>query len=272
MQHERRRHVSILVSLIALCCLLIACALYSGSLGQLFGAGTKLWSIVHGQCVPRWLSEHKPDPCRKVTIDDDPRRGWVILKDRIGRAQHLLIPTSRISGIESPLLQAAGGPNYFAIAWRHREFLADSLGRRLTSHDVILTVNSQYRRSQGQLHVHMDCVQSSVRERIESIKSQIGEEWSLLPLRLAGHRFRARRILVQDTIEQDTIEPDPFRLLGILGDVPTSEMGHHSLAVLAADFGKDGSGFIILDGYVSDRLRGGANGGELQDHDCNLSR
>ncbi|MET0331942.1 MAG: CDP-diacylglycerol diphosphatase, partial [Dyella sp.] len=43
--------------------------------------------------------------------------GYAILKDHHGPAQYLLIPTARITGIESPLLLRAGAPNYFAAAW-----------------------------------------------------------------------------------------------------------------------------------------------------------
>ena len=67
-----------------------------------------LWKIVNGQCVPHEETEHSPSPCAKVDIADGVEKGFVVLKDRNGIAQFLLIPTARISGIDDPAILAPG--------------------------------------------------------------------------------------------------------------------------------------------------------------------
>jgi CDP-diacylglycerol pyrophosphatase len=47
----------------------------------------------------------------------------VLLKDRNGPLQYLLMPTYRINGIESPLLLKSGTPNFFWQAWQSRGVL-----------------------------------------------------------------------------------------------------------------------------------------------------
>ena len=60
-----------------------------------------LWKIVHNRCVPNQAQNHDPKPCAEVTLD------VAVLKDLVGVAQYLLIPTAQIAGMESPALLAA---------------------------------------------------------------------------------------------------------------------------------------------------------------------
>ncbi|WP_047236419.1 CDP-diacylglycerol diphosphatase, partial [Chromobacterium subtsugae] len=69
--------------------------------------GDALWRIVGEQCLPNQQSQGKPDPCVEVG------QGTAVLKDRYGALQYLLIPTSRVSGIESPQLLQDGAPAYW---------------------------------------------------------------------------------------------------------------------------------------------------------------
>ena len=77
-----------------------------------------LWQIVGGQCVPDEQQHHSPEPCAAVDLAG----GYAVLKDIVGDTQFLLIPTTRVTGIESPEILAPGAPNYFAAAWRARRF------------------------------------------------------------------------------------------------------------------------------------------------------
>ena len=56
-----------------------------------------LWRVVHEQCVPHERTADDPAPCAVVNEGG----GYALLKDMIGPAQYLLIPTERISGIGS---------------------------------------------------------------------------------------------------------------------------------------------------------------------------
>jgi hypothetical protein len=94
----------------------------------LLGNGGALWRIVHGECVPHQLRGEGPAPCSLVDLQDNVVKGYAVLKDLRGRAQFLLIPTARITGIESPVLLKPEVTNYFAQAWRARTFVEERLG------------------------------------------------------------------------------------------------------------------------------------------------
>jgi CDP-diacylglycerol pyrophosphatase len=76
--------------------------------------------------------------------------------------------------VESPLLYRPDTPNYIAQAWHNRDLLDRRNGRPLP-HDVVsLTVNSQYRRSQDQLHVHISCTTRELRARLLAAQDELG--------------------------------------------------------------------------------------------------
>ena len=83
--------------------------------------------IVSTACVPDQVQHGDPRPCASVDLKD----GYVILKDRRGRTQYLLIPTDRVTGIESPYLLTPGAPNDFAYAWGERGYVERAAGRAL---------------------------------------------------------------------------------------------------------------------------------------------
>ena len=67
-----------------------------------------LWRIVSEQCVPDQLRNRDPAPCSVVDLDAGQDNGYVVYKDITGARQYLLMPTARITGIESPALLAPG--------------------------------------------------------------------------------------------------------------------------------------------------------------------
>jgi CDP-diacylglycerol pyrophosphatase len=66
-----------------------------------------LWRIVHGACVPHVEAGLGLKPCERVDLDGGVDQGVAILKDLVGIAQMLTIPTRRITGIEDPRVLAA---------------------------------------------------------------------------------------------------------------------------------------------------------------------
>ena len=119
-----------------------------------------LWMLVSTQCVPNQLQHSDPKPCASVDLND----GYVILKDRRGLTQYLLIPTIRVSGIESAYLLTPGAPNYFADAWRERGYVERAARRALPRSAISLAINSAEGRSQNQLHIHIDCIRADVQK------------------------------------------------------------------------------------------------------------
>lgn len=228
-----------------------------------------LWKIVHGRCVPDQQTSHIPAPCISV----DPDRGYAVLKDIRGATQFLLIPTAKITGIESPAILAPGAPNYFAAAWDATSLVDGQLHRTLPRPDFALAINALGGRTQNQLHIHVDCIDPAVRTALDQAMPAIGTAWHMLPMRLDGHEYRA--IWLPGGMLGTT---NPFRLLaGSLPD-PAHDMAAHTLVLVGAE--RDGlPGFVLLDGKagalavaLSSRIKLGAGSGEeLEDHSCRIA-
>ena len=116
-----------------------------------------LWKIVHDKCIPDQEQNGSPAPCALVNLREGDANGYVILKDLVGATQHLLIPTARVSGIESVLLLAPEAPNYFADAWRERSYTEWAAQHALPRQAISLAIDSAFERSQNQLHIYRLC-------------------------------------------------------------------------------------------------------------------
>ncbi|MBN8904784.1 MAG: CDP-diacylglycerol diphosphatase, partial [Rhodospirillales bacterium] len=102
-----------------------------------------LWHIVNDQCVPNQERDRDPAPCAAVSLSPDRAQGYVVLKDIVGIAQFLVMPTARISGIEDPAILAHGATNYWAPAWETRRNADVRLPRNLDRTEVSLAINSR---------------------------------------------------------------------------------------------------------------------------------
>lgn len=216
-----------------------------------------LWKVVDGQCKPDQRAHGDPAPCALVAEGPG---GYAVLKDLVGATQFLLIPTARITGIESPELLQPGSSNYFAAAWRARTFVDQRAGEVLPRDWLSLAVNSEVGRTQDQLHVHVDCVRSDVRDAVQRHVDELGPDWTAFPEPLAGHHYEATAVR-----GDDLDGADPFLLLADRMPGARTEMGLHTLVVVGAWFGDGRPGFVVL----TDRADGTnlASGEELQDHD-----
>ena len=107
-----------------------------------------LWNIVHGQCVPDWQQHRvlKP-PCVAVDLKGGVAGGIAVIKDQRGQTQFLLLPTQRITGIESGALLALHATNYFADAWRERRLVEKALRHAMPRDTLSLAINSELARS-----------------------------------------------------------------------------------------------------------------------------
>lgn len=220
-----------------------------------------LWRVVHGLCVRDRRLIGLAAPCAYVDL----KRGYAVVNDPEGRTQILLVPTRRLSGIESPELQRADSPNYWQYAWDARTYFERRVGRRVPRDDIGMAINSIYGRSQNQLHIHVDCVRRDVRQTLIARRDEIGDHWRLLGFDLAGIRFHARRV------EGADLGPaDPFKLLYQADAAARADMALQTLAVIGADFADGRSGFILL----SARAKGtedASNAAEnLLDHHCDV--
>jgi len=220
-----------------------------------------LWAIVHGQCVPDLYEHHDPAPCAQVDLSQGEDRGWVVYKDIDGDRQYLLMPTARIPGIESPALLSPGATNYFGAAWQARAFVEQRVGGTVPRDWMSLAINSAVSRSQNQLHIHIDCVRSDVRDALDSDADQISATWAPFPVPLAGHTYWAVAVPGAE------LEVNPFELLadGLAG--ARADMGRFTLVVVGADDVGGGPGFVILADRADGETGDYAGGEQLQDHE-----
>lgn len=217
----------------------------------------QLRQIVTGQCVPHQRDSHLPAPCEQANLD----AGYVLLKDRNGPLQYLLMPTYRINGIESPLLLQPHTPNFFWQAWQSRGVMGKMRGSPLPDNAISLTINSRTGRTQNHFHIHMSCLRNDVRIKLDSEAVNISSRWLALPGGLLGHHYLARRVT-----EAELVQRSPFLMLA--EEVPDARdhMGRYSMAMLQqAD-----RSFVLLatqrDLFTFNR----AFAEEIQDHQCDI--
>jgi CDP-diacylglycerol pyrophosphatase len=223
-----------------------------------------LWNIVHGQCAPHAEAGQGPAPCERVDLSHGEEAGAALLKDLVGVAQFLAIPTRRVTGIEDPFVLEPAVPDYFAFAWRARDALATRLGHPLPREATIVALNSEFARSQDQLHLHVDCLDASVAVALADYQSAIDETWRPMVAPLKGRLYWVRRVL-----GDDLAGVRPLNLLAEGVPDARAHMALESLAVVGANFaGKPG--FILLADNAE--LTAGGHAEDLQDHDCALAR
>jgi CDP-diacylglycerol pyrophosphatase len=232
-----------------------------------------LWNNVHGRCVPDMLMNHVPAPCVSVDLTSGEEHGFVVWKDSTGNSQYLVIPTKKITGIESPAILLPDATNYFADAWMATTLVDQRVHQTLPRAYFALAINSVSGRSQNQLHIHIDCVQPNVKSNLEQVASQIGTKWQSLPVKLAGHNYRAMWIPGGELGERN-----PFRLLADSLPYPAQQMAGHTLVLVGAERNSQ-PGFVLLDGKVpfiavalSPWIKLGLGSGEeLEDHSCQVA-
>jgi len=188
----------------------------------------------------------------------------VVIKDLRGKSQYLVLPTARISGIESPQLLRPEAPNYLADAWRARTWVEKALGRKLPRGDIALAINSIQGRTQNQLHIHVDCIRGDVRKALDAMLPRIGDTWSYLPKPLAGHPYRAMRVA------GPALHVRPIRLLARSLRAGQS-MGRQTLVVVGQRFADGRDGFLLLAGQSNIARGNWGSGEELQDHQCRIA-
>lgn len=224
-----------------------------------------LWKIVHDRCVPDQRGNGKPDPCAEVDIAAGEDKGYSVLKDLVGDTQYLLIPTARISGIESAAILDFDATNYFAAAWRARSFVSGRAGRELPRDWVSLAINSELGRSQNQFHIHIDCIRADVRDAIHKHLGEIGSGWAPFPEPFAGHHYEAM------AVEGDNLDSVyPLQLLASGDAKARADMGDETLVVAGTILSGGQPGFVLLAHHADPAAGDKASGEELQDHSCAL--
>lgn len=216
-----------------------------------------LWKIVGDQCVPNARDTGKSAPCTRVDLD----QRYAVLKDIVGRAQFLVIPTDRVSGIESPDILYAGSPEYWVAAWNAGRYVDAKLGMQLAAYQLGLEINSSTQRSQNQLHIHVDCMRTDIVDALAAHRNDTPDVWSWTTL--DGTRYRVMRV----TSLHDS--SNPFRVVARdLGDGQT--MGQQTILVTGAGADADRDGWLIVNS-ARDVESGTGTAEGLLDHACRLA-
>ncbi len=216
-----------------------------------------LRKIVFEKCLPNYEKNQNPSPC----IEVKPNAGYVVLKDINGPLQYLLMPTTHISGIESPLLLDSSTPNFFYLSWQAREFMSQKYGKPIPDSAISLTINSRKGRSQNHLHIHISCISPEAREHLDNNLKNINSRWSPLPGGLNGHKYLARRVT-----ESELAQKSPFVMLA--KEVPGAHkrMGDYGLAVVQ----QNDNSFVLLATQFNLLTSNRASAEEIQDHECEI--
>lgn len=214
-----------------------------------------LWNIISQKCVPNQRANGQPAPCSQV----DEKQGFVVMKDRNGPLQFLLMPTAKVTGMESPALLEDATPNYFSQAWEARHYMADKYGKPIDDSNISLAINSEYGRSQNQLHIHISCLLPQVKTTLSQDVGQIGYRWQNLPDKLIGHNYLARKVSPAELNEKGA-----FRLLAEEVPEARENMGHFGMAMI----GLKGGDFLLLASQSNLLLFNFASTEEIQDHNC----
>lgn len=214
-----------------------------------------LWRLIN-QCVSSRKAGKGTSPC--VALQPD----FGILEDRKCSHHFLLIPTHKVTGIEDPALLLKNAPNYFESALRDGPgIIQRKLNKTFPLDGIGFAINSADSRTQEQLHIHMDCIDPTVRADLKKHASEISTSWSHKPIHLNGADYRIRRV------EGDRLPSDPFVLLANdLGISKQELMRHHSLAAVGAVFPDGKKGFYILDSKNGEG--NGGHGEDLLDSSC----
>ena len=217
-----------------------------------------LWQVNNNRC--HVAADAGQGDC--IQVSPQPDKQSVVLKDRHGRSQYLLLPLQKITGIEDPQVLAVDAPNYFAQAWLARTYSEQALGQPLPRRYTSLAANSPHGRSQEQLHIHIDCVRADVAEALQQWQGTIGLTFAPLPGELRGHRYLARYVPGTE------LPVNPFQLLAQIlppGDV----MADYSMAVVGVEDAR-GPGFDLLATRYDLLDANFASAEELQDHACGV--
>jgi CDP-diacylglycerol pyrophosphatase len=219
--------------------------------------------VVHDICLSAYQSIGVAFPCLKVNIANGLDRGFAVLQAPSSAAHIIVVPTARISGIESPVLQSETAPNYWEAAWDARRFVEEGAHRRLPRDKIGMAINSAATRSQDQLHIHVSCFAPAVADFLRRRQSEIYGAWSPLRAKLAGHRFLAMKVETESLAQVDL-----FKLLTRGFPSNRLSLGRQTLAVVGATFRNGKSGFYVLANDTRASPRDTASAEALLDNKC----
>src|SRR5215208_1685972 len=197
----------------------------------LLGPGA-LWTVVR-TCESAKASVGLSFPCIDLRASAD-GYGVALVRPPLPRKHLLVVPTSRIVGIESPELRGQAGSAYLALAWAARDKAAGELGP-IPWADAGMAINSVANRTQDQLHIHVDCLTPQAQASLATAVSALTEQWRAL-----WRGVWARIVRGEDLRATDPFGPSIDRLP--LGPSGLSGLNFGVAGIEA----RGGKGFVLL--------------------------
>jgi CDP-diacylglycerol pyrophosphatase len=198
-----------------------------------------LWVVLQS-CVVAQKTIGNPFPCLSVNPTSSTGPGYAVLRAPFSTTRVLVMPTEKIEGLESPILQQPEASAYWRAALRARRFVTDALGGGVPVSDVGLVVNASVGRSQDQLHIHLDCVKPSVRAGLQRHASAFTARWTPLKFPLEGVRYYGLRV--------GASQVEGFNPFASLASLPGArrDLRATSLAAVSAPATDPNGGFYVL--------------------------
>lgn len=162
-----------------------------------------LWESVNKEC----LNKKSLVQDGKCLVKD---QSFAIIRTPKEQYHYLFVPAIDISGIESPELWISGYPSWFQNAWRNRYIAAPWLGENKNQHDIGIAINSRARRTQQQLHVHLNCIREDITRELNS--KVISSQWQPITLTSPAASGRYESILLPGSDIPDNLLPELARI------------------------------------------------------------
>jgi CDP-diacylglycerol pyrophosphatase len=243
--------------LIILFCLALAAVGLRMALAEDASASDRgdLWRVVHNLCAPMDRIAGVPLPCLKLDRD----KGVAVVRAPYDVTRIIVVPTQKIAGVESPVLLRGDAPNLWSTAWSNRGAVTAAAPRPLAWNDIGMAVNSSSRRTQDQLHIHVDCVDARLKRALQA-RPPRRAGWFDLDLDPWADRYRAKRL------DDAGLDRNIFKM--VADEIPGAKthMGDQSVAVVGYESAAGARGFVVL------TSGDGGHAEELLDHECSGNR
>jgi CDP-diacylglycerol pyrophosphatase len=245
---------------------IIGAALVSGASRLADAAGVDrglLWRAVQ-VCLANHKLTGAAFPCLQVDTSGGIDGGYAVLRAPLEDTHVVVVPTTRVVGVETAALRAPDAGNYFADAWRAQGFVRDRVQHPLRREDIGLALNSRPGRSQDQLHIHVDCVKASVRDllRDHAADFKVGA-WTRLPFKIVNERYWGTRL-----DSSDLAGVNVFQLVATGLRVADADRAGVTIALAGATFENGRPGFYLLAGVAGHSRDNLGHSEYVLDHSC----
>lgn len=225
-----------------------------------------LWRVV-ATCVAAKQTLNVSLPCLQVDLESHGYPGTVILRPPWRETHTLVVPTTRLVGIESAALQQPEAIAYWRTALRARSLVVEATKGRVRIEDVGLAINSRGSRTQDQLHIHADCARPEVLTALRQHEAEFGSTWKPLDFLQSLDFLRRRQQFFGMKIAPD--KNDTSNIFELLTHLPTSQrdLSEVGVAVFSSPPGVSSQGL-----YVIAALGRNSRAEDFLDHTCSLAR